>query len=92
MAGQLRNKIAIITGGARGIGEASVRRFVEEGARVVIADILDARAQALADELGEAAVFHHTDVCYRQPQQHQSARLLNPGLHQLYGGDAGAHV
>ena len=39
--GRLAGKIAIVTGGARGLGESTVRRFVEEGAEVVIGDILD---------------------------------------------------
>ncbi|MHA7833082.1 MAG: SDR family NAD(P)-dependent oxidoreductase [Algiphilus sp.] len=60
---QLANKVAIITGGARGMGAATVRRFVAEGARVVIADILDTEGQALEQELGpEVARFVHHDV------------------------------
>jgi NAD(P)-dependent dehydrogenase (short-subunit alcohol dehydrogenase family) len=59
---RLDGKVAVITGGASGIGKASVQLFVEEGARVVVADIMDDRGEALADELGEDAVFLHTDV------------------------------
>lgn len=60
--GRLAGKSAVVTGGARGIGEGMVRRFVAEGARCVIADI-DADAGAkLACELGEAVVFVRTDV------------------------------
>lgn len=62
MANELQDKVAIITGGARSIGAATVRLFVEEGARVVIADIRDDMGEALADELGESAVYKHTDV------------------------------
>lgn len=62
MTGRLDGHAAVITGGASGIGEGTVRRFVEEGARVVIADIQDDPGQALAAELGEVARFHHTDV------------------------------
>ncbi len=60
--GRLENKIAVITGGSSGLGEATVRRFVEEGARVVIADFQDEPGLALAKDLGDATVFIHTDV------------------------------
>jgi len=59
---RLEGKIAVITGGASGIGSASARLFVEEGARVVIADIMEDRGNALADELGGSAVFLRVDV------------------------------
>ena len=49
---RLSGKTAIVTGGARGLGESTVRRFVEEGAQVIIGDILDAEGEALASEMG----------------------------------------
>lgn len=58
----LYGKTAIVTGGARGIGESIVRSFVAEGARVVIADVLEEDAKVLAEELGERAIFVHLDV------------------------------
>jgi NAD(P)-dependent dehydrogenase (short-subunit alcohol dehydrogenase family) len=56
----LQNKVTVITGGAQGIGEACARRFAREGARVVLADVDDARGQALANALG--ALYVHCDV------------------------------
>ena len=56
----LRDRVVIVTGGAQGIGEACARRFAREGARVVVADVQDARGQALAAELG--ASYLHCDV------------------------------
>jgi NAD(P)-dependent dehydrogenase (short-subunit alcohol dehydrogenase family) len=58
----LDGKVAIVTGGASGIGAAMVERFVEEGARVVIADVNAEGGEAMAERLGAAAVFHATDV------------------------------
>lgn len=59
---RLEGKVALITGGARGQGEAEARRFVAEGARVVIADVLDDAGRRVAAELGDAARFQHLDV------------------------------
>lgn len=60
MVGRLEGKVAIVTGGASGMGAASVRRFTAEGARVLITDIQDDKGQALARELG--AMYKHHDV------------------------------
>jgi NAD(P)-dependent dehydrogenase (short-subunit alcohol dehydrogenase family) len=62
MTARLAGKTAVITGAASGIGEATARRFVEEGANVVIADLQHDAGAALADELGEAARFIGCDV------------------------------
>ena len=62
MAGRLEGKRTFVTGGASGLGEAIARRFVAEGASVVIADIDIAGGQALAAELGNAARFVTLDV------------------------------
>lgn len=59
---RLEGKVAIVTGGASGIGEASVRLFAAEGARVVIGDIQEERGQEIAKELGDVAFFVKTDV------------------------------
>jgi len=60
--GRLDGKVAIVTGGASGIGAATCRRFVAEGARVVVADLNDEAGDAFVRELGAAAAFRHTDV------------------------------
>lgn len=62
MSKRLADKVAVVTGGASGIGEATVRKFVAEGAKVVIGDLNKERGQALAEELGEAAIFVAIDV------------------------------
>src|SRR5689334_11052920 len=59
---RLAGKTAIITGGARGQGEAEVRRFVAEGANVVVGDLLDEQGEKLAAELGDAVTYLHMDV------------------------------
>jgi NAD(P)-dependent dehydrogenase (short-subunit alcohol dehydrogenase family) len=62
---RLAGKVAIVTGGAAGIGEATVRRMIAEGATVVVADINEKGAQTLASELGEnasALAFDANDV------------------------------
>lgn len=60
--GMLEGKTAIVTGGARGIGLAIARRYIAEGARVVIADIEEGAGKAAAAQLGAAARFVRTDV------------------------------
>lgn len=59
---RLKDKVAIITGGAAGMGETHVRLFIEEGAKVVLTDINTEKGQALADELGGNALFIQHDV------------------------------
>jgi len=59
---ELAGASAIVIGGAGGFGEATVRRLVASEARVVIADMAEEKGKLLADELGDSAIFVHTDV------------------------------
>jgi 3alpha(or 20beta)-hydroxysteroid dehydrogenase len=80
---RLANKTAIITGAARGMGAATARLFAAEGARVVIADVLNAEGEALARELGEVSLFRHHDVADEQSWQ----RLLADTMDRFGGVD-----
>lgn len=66
MAKRLAGKVALITGAARGMGEAEARIFAGEGAKVVVADVLDAEGRRVADEINRAesghAIYVHLDV------------------------------
>ena len=62
---RVSNKVALISGGARGMGASHARLLVEEGAKVVIGDLLDDEGKALADELGVFDIIRHeTLTCY----------------------------
>ena len=56
MAGRLDGRVAVVTGGCSGIGLATVRRFAQEGAKVVIGDLDDAAGPGIAQEVGGAYV------------------------------------
>lgn len=69
MSQELSGKVAIVTGGANGIGRGTAELFVEEGAQVVIADIDENRGQSLSASLGRATRFKHADVAKREDVQ-----------------------
>lgn len=85
---------AIVTGGAGGFGEATVRRLVESGAKVVIADLAEDRGKVLADELGERARFVKTDVTSEESVQAALAAAAELGPLRVavvvHGGPAAA--
>jgi NAD(P)-dependent dehydrogenase (short-subunit alcohol dehydrogenase family) len=84
MAQELSGKVAIVTGGAGGIGFATAELFVEEGARVVIADVDAERGQELTAKLGEAACFQRTDVA--RPEE------IDALIERAVTGFGGLHV
>jgi glucose 1-dehydrogenase len=78
---QLENKVAIVTGGARGIGLAIAKRYAAEGAKVVIADIDGVMGEAAANALGAACRFVPTDVGERRDAENVVAEAC-----RLFGG------
>ena len=71
MAERLAGKVALVSGGARGMGASHVRALVAEGAKVVFGDVLDDEGKAVAAELGAAVRYVHLDVT--KPEQWESA-------------------
>ncbi|MBX3706679.1 MAG: SDR family oxidoreductase [Pseudomonadales bacterium] len=65
----IKGKVAVITGGASGLGEATARKLVALGARVAIFDLNEAKGTALAAELGDAALFHNVNVVSEESVQ-----------------------
>lgn len=67
---KLNDKVAIITGGAAGMGETHARLFIDEGAKVVITDIDHEKGATLSDELGECALFIEHDITDEEGWKH----------------------
>jgi NAD(P)-dependent dehydrogenase (short-subunit alcohol dehydrogenase family) len=59
---RLENQVAVVTGGARGLGAGIVSRFVEEGARVVFSDLLNEKGKGLEEEFGQNVAFYRADA------------------------------
>jgi 3-oxoacyl-[acyl-carrier protein] reductase len=66
---RLKDKVALISGGAAGIGKATAKRFIEEGAKVVICDVNQEAGEATVQELGPEVIFYRVDVADRQAVQ-----------------------
>src|SRR4051794_3692397 len=81
MTGELAGRVAIVTGGASGLGYATVAKFVDAGARVVIADRDEQRGKELADACGANAVFTRVDVANAE----QMSELVSYAVGE-YGG------
>jgi D-sorbitol dehydrogenase (acceptor) len=77
---KLEGKVAIVTGGARGIGAAICRRYADEGARVVVADVLQNEADALAREIGRGAFAVELDVTRRASIDAMVRTVVEQGL------------
>ncbi len=58
----LKDKVAVITGGASGLGRATVKRFVANGAKAAIFDMNEEKGQQLVDELGDSVIFCNVNV------------------------------
>jgi 3alpha(or 20beta)-hydroxysteroid dehydrogenase len=88
--GRLEGKVAVVTGGARGTGAAVARRFAAEGARVIVADVLDERGGEVVEAIGDAARYVRCDVT----REDDWARLIREadetfgGLHVLVNNAA----
>lgn len=82
---EVAGKVFLVSGGASGLGEATARKLVAEGARVVIADINQDRGASIADELGADVRFSPTDVT-----QEDSVRAAIQTAQDAFGGLGGA--
>ena len=77
---RLNGKVALITGAARGIGQAIAELFADEGAQVIVTDINDELGRAVALAIGEQAQYFHLDV-----SQEAQWQLLSNNIEKQYG-------
>ena len=77
MAGQLEDRVAVITGAGEGIGRGIASAFVKEGAKVVIAEIDAGLGNAAVSELGENAIFVETDVSVKEDNERMIAAAVD---------------
>ena len=90
---KLKNQVAIVTGGAKGIGAGIARAFIREGARVIIADLDEEAASHLCKELGAGASFHRTDVSDSlQVQSLIESTVEIGGRLDIVVNNAGTHI
>lgn len=93
---QLQGSSALVVGGAGGLGAATVRRLAAAGAKVVIADLAEETGDALADELGDGAVFVRTDVLSEESLGAAIARAVEMGPLKVsvdtHGGPGGGRT
>ena len=75
MAGRVQDKVALVTGGASGLGRATAELLAREGARVIITDIAEEAGRALAAELGDSALFLRQDAASEADWKRVSAEV-----------------
>lgn len=87
--GRFDGKVVIVTGAARGQGEVEARRFAEEGATVVLGDVLDDEGRAVAADIGDAATYVHLDVSREADWADAVATAEALGPYQVLVNNAG---